>query len=160
LLHTPHFTRTIAAGTFDRFTARLCPRPVTGGTNGWTAYVNLPFYPKNSFLKRDRQVITQIGTAPWPLATATTCPTPKKLLKYISKRKSTALETTGKTTILHGIMPKTVIAGASFIIRQHFIGFVNLFEFLTGRRVFIDIGVVLPRQPSVRLFEFVLSGAP
>ena len=64
--------------------------------------------------------------------------------------------------VFRGVAPVfavAVIFGAGVGVRQHVVGFVDFLEFILGGGiVLVDVRVVLPRQPAVRLADFLFRG--
>ncbi len=118
---------------------------------------DLFFAPKDRFFEFNRQIVAQIRPALRPPASRPR-PHPSKNVKDILKAKVSETSTKAAEPGLRACMTKLIIGGSLVGIGQDLVGLVDLFEPGLGLRVLVDVGMVLPGQPSKGSFDLVLGG--
>src|SRR5579875_831931 len=146
--------------------SRACSAAPTGRTRLCTGNLNLFLRAKRGLLKLDFQVVFEVLSAlrpAWPSARAA-----EKHIENVPKpaeveiAKACTRPTRAAAKALRGIlMAELIIASALRGISEDVVRFRDLRKLLLGVWiVLIDIWVVLPRQLSIRLFDFILRGGP
>ena len=126
---------------------------------------NFCFSAEDSLFEFESEVLTQIGAALGPAATARTTAAKKiakaeKVAKDVLKIVEHAgIKTSAAAGVSYSGMAKTIVEGALIRIGEHRVSFSNFLEpFLGFRLVGISIGVILQRQLAIGALDLLIAG--
>src|SRR5690606_4953404 len=159
LLH-PYLAHALTGATGFRARAFFSATAVTGFTFFMARDVDLDGFAFNSLFQIQLQGVAKICTAGGSATTTTTEDVTEHITKDVGEAGATATKAAASLTVYAG-MAELVVGGALTGVRQDFVGFAGLFEFVLGILVIrVTVRVVLHGELSVRPLNYLFVRIP
>ncbi len=167
LLHAPHFARAVARAAALGRRARLGAFARTARTGLVTRHFDFTLEAEGRFFERDRHVVAQIGTAPGraPRGRRGALPAEaEELFEDIAQAAEAGKVAAEAARAAHAAaidrrVPEAIVRRALVVVRQHLVRFVQFLELRFGVVRLVHVGMMLPREFAVGLFDVIRAGA-